>query len=231
MSVQLCPACRSENRAEALFCDQCGQNLRPVDPAAEDAGACPACGGKVRDHGDGSGECESCGLELKAGAEAVPAAAASAPDADAVLDLTNLILKKTAQGVPLEKAVADSCREAFAAAPAAGAPAAAPAAARPCPVCGVEYQGNAQRCPGCGIWFAALHAPGLCPACGAEAKGAKCACGAILTVPALLDLMEPAVRFLCSKCKQPYAAPRDSCADCGGKLTSASRIRDFARSA
>ena len=134
--------------------------------------------------------------------------------------------------MPLDQAVSESCEEVLghlppeSAAPAEGA---AAAASVPCPLCGRENAGEAERCAGCGLWFEKRHAPGECPACGRTASGDKCPCGALLTLPALLKLVEPSVRFVCAKCKAPYVASAPSCPDCGGSMVSAERLQAFAR--
>jgi len=113
MDHPICPACKAENDDEAAYCDQCGQPLTEAQ-AAEDAveGGCPACGGVVDNRGAGLGVCRSCGLELREAAGEAPPAKA---DAGTVERLTKAILEKTGAGIPLEKAVAEGCREVFAA--------------------------------------------------------------------------------------------------------------------
>ena len=223
MDQPLCPACKAENDEDAAYCDQCGQHLS-APGGAEDAveGGCPACGGIVEGGGGGQGVCKSCGLELvEAAGEAPPAKS----DADVIERLTAAILRKNGSGVPLEMAVAEGCREAFSA-PAEAAP--EPGEPQACPLCGAECPDEAKRCGGCGIWFHGSRTPQPCPRCERLASGEKCACGAIMTLPKLLQYIEPSVRFVCSRCKAPYAASREKCPDCGGGLLSADRIKAFA---
>jgi predicted amidophosphoribosyltransferase len=231
MDQSLCPACKAENDDAAVYCDQCGQHLTPA-AAAEDGdggveGACPACGGQVEDRGEGLGVCRGCGLELHAAPGAPPPAKA---DAATIERLTAAILKRAGSGIPLEKAVADGCSEIFAA-PDAGAEepdAAAAGDLQPCPLCGAECPDEAKHCGGCGIWFHSARAPRPCPRCERPVSGDKCECGAILTLPKLLQYIEPAVRFVCARCKAPYAVFQAKCPDCGGGLLSADRIKAFA---
>lgn len=224
-----CPACKAVNDDEAVYCDQCGQHLTAPQAAAEDGGAggCPACGGAVEDRGEGTGVCRSCGLELHETPGEAPAVTA---DAGAVERLTAAILRKTGSGVPLERAVSEGCREALSA-PAAAAPGAAahePGETHPCPLCGAECSEEAPRCVGCGIWFHGLRTPQACPRCERMVAGDKCECGAIMTLPKLLQYVEPSVRFVCSRCKGPYSKFQEKCPDCGGGLLSADRIKAFA---
>ena len=227
MDHPICPACKAENEADAAYCDQCGQPLS-APAGAEDgaAGGCPACGGVVEDQGGGKGVCGSCGLELsEEPGEAPPARA----DAGAVERLTASILKKTGSGVPLEKAVAEACRETFSAPAAAEAPEPSePGEPQECPLCGAECPDEAARCGGCGIWFHGFRTPQPCPRCDRKVSGEKCECGAILTLPKLLRYVEPSVRFVCSRCKAPYAVFQAKCPDCGGGLISADRLKAFA---
>jgi len=58
--------------------------------------------------------------------------------------------------------------------------------------------------------------------------GDKCECGAILTLPKLLQYVEPSVRFVCSRCKAPYSKVQEKCPDCGAGLISADRLKAFA---
>lgn len=228
MDNPTCPACKAENDEEAVYCDQCGQHLSPA-PAAEDGapeGGCPACGGIVENRGGGKGVCRSCGLELhEAEGEAPPPPG----DAGAVGRLTAAIVKKTGEGLPLEQAVAEGWREAFAAPAAEGAGAPSePGEAQHCPLCGAECPDAAKRCEGCGIWFHGSRTPQACPRCERLVSGDKCECGAILTLPKLLKYVEPSVKFVCSRCKAPYAKQQAKCPDCGGGMISAERLKAFA---
>lgn len=220
----VCPACKSENREEAAYCDQCGQHLLPPQPGEEGDGDCPACGGKVVSQGDGKGVCHGCGLEL---VETPEEPAAPKADAGAVERLTALILEKTRAGLPVESAVAEGCREVF---EAPALPAAAPEGAPlPCPLCGAENPESAESCASCGLWFHELRRPAPCPRCERMVTGrGKCECGAIVTLPKLLEFVERSVRWVCSRCKAPYAQPQPKCPDCGGGLLSADRIKAFA---
>ncbi|MFI5345051.1 MAG: zinc ribbon domain-containing protein [Elusimicrobiota bacterium] len=226
----VCPACKSSNDPDASYCDQCGQPLAPPDAVDGAEGGCPACGGAVESRGDGKGVCSGCGLEL---VETPAEPAAPATDADAVARLTAAILRRTNGGLPIDQAVAEGCREVLgspapdASAPQASAPqAGAPA---PCPLCGVENAAEAQRCVGCGLWFGRLRKAQPCPRCERPVAGdGACECGAILTLPKLLEFIEPAVKFVCSRCRAPYAVAQAKCPDCGGGLISAERIKAFA---
>jgi len=62
-------------------------------------------------------------------------------------------------------------------------------------------------------------------------SGDKCECGAIMTLPKLLEYVEPSVKFVCSRCKAPYAVFQTKCPDCGGGLLSADRLKAFAAAA
>ena len=233
MEEKICPACKAENEDDSSYCDQCGQPLAAPETApADDGDACPACGGVVESQGGGKGVCASCGLELFEAEEA-----SSAPTADeaTVARLTAAILRGTSSGLPLERAVADGCREVFSATPPPSpSPEAMPAkpAAKPlnCPLCGAEGPADAQKCGACGLWFGEPRGAHACPRCEREVQGGKCECGAILTLPKLLEYIEPAVRFVCSRCKAPYAVAQPKCPDCGGGLISADRIKAFAAS-
>jgi ribosomal protein L40E len=224
MDQPICPACKAENDDAAAYCDQCGQHLSPAPGAAEDAaeGDCPACGGVVEHAGEGKGVCRSCGLELHETAGEAPPAKA---DPDAIERLTAAILAKTGAGVPLEKAVADGCREVFSASAAAAAES---DETQECPLCGAECPDEARSCAGCGIWFHCSRTPQPCPRCDRMTSGEKCECGAIMTLPKLLQYLEPAVRFICSRCKAPYSKVQEKCPDCGGGLLSADRLKAFA---
>jgi predicted amidophosphoribosyltransferase len=218
-----CPACKAENEEDAVYCDQCGQPLAAPEGVADGVeGGCPACGGVVESRGGGKGVCRSCGLELyETAGEAPPAKA----DAGAAARLTAAILEKTGAGMTLEKAVADSCREAFAA-PADAAR--EPGEPQACPLCGADCPDEAKKCVGCGIWFHAFRTPQPCPRCERPVSGDKCSCGAIMTLPKLLQYVEPSVKFVCSRCKAPYAVFQAKCPDCGGGLVSADRIKAYA---
>ncbi|HEX4047188.1 MAG TPA: zinc ribbon domain-containing protein [Elusimicrobiota bacterium] len=225
-----CPACKAENDEDAAYCDQCGQPLsQPARDEGSAEGGCPACGGAVEHRGGGTGVCTSCGLELHEAEGAPPVKA----DAGAIERLTQAILRKTGSGLAIEQAVAEGCREVFSAPegePAQGetAPAAAPAETQACPLCGAECPDEAKKCGGCGIWFHGFRTPQPCPRCERMTSGDKCECGAIMTLPRLLKYVEPAVRFICSRCKAPYAVSQPKCPDCGGGLLSADRIKAFA---
>jgi predicted amidophosphoribosyltransferase len=222
-----CPACKAENDSEAAYCDQCGQHLEPHEAVDEGGdGVCPACGGVVEDRGEGNGVCKSCGLELTA----TPDEEAPVPpkfDKGTAARLTSAILARTGAALPLEKAVAEACLEVLGApAPDAAKEAGAPA---PCPLCGVENAADSPRCTGCGIYFGRLRKPVPCPRCERPVAGdGACECGAILTLPKLLEFIEPTVRFVCSRCRAPYAVAQPKCPDCGGGLISAERIKAFA---
>jgi predicted RNA-binding Zn-ribbon protein involved in translation (DUF1610 family) len=224
MNENACPACRAGNDQDARYCDQCGQHLLPHEDKAE--GACPACGGVVEERDEGRGVCASCGLELiETPPEGGDPAAPSGENLAA--RLTEAIQAKIRGGAPVEQAVADGVRETLAA-PADGA-ASASAKTLPCPLCSAENPEDAPRCAACAIWFEARHPPAECPRCGKPASGAKCRCGAILTLPALLDLLEPSVKSVCVSCKQPYVAAPAACPDCRGKVVPADGLRAFAR--
>lgn len=229
MDQPVCPACKAENDEDAAYCDQCGQHLNPTAAGSDTPeGGCPACGGVVENRGGGLGVCKGCGLELhEAEGEAPPRPSF---DAAAAARLTAAILRATGAGAPLEKAVADACREVLGAAPAApGEPAEGGAGGlEPCPLCGAGCAGDAPRCPGCGIWFARPRAPQPCPRCERETAGDACECGAILTLPKLLQYLEPRVRAVCSRCKAPYAAAHPKCPDCGAGTIPAERLKAFA---
>lgn len=226
MDNPVCPACKAENDEEAAYCDQCGQPLAAPEPAEEGAeDGCPACGGLVESRGDGKGVCARCGLEL---VETAEEPAPHAADAGTAGRLTAAILAKTQSGLTLDRAVADACREVL------SAPAAAPAASKsaepiPCPLCGAENHEDAPHCSACGLWFRKLRTPQPCPRCERPVAGdGHCSCGAVLTLPKLLEFIEPKVRFVCGRCKAPYAVFQPKCPDCGGGLISADRIKAFA---
>ncbi len=236
MDDKTCPACKSENEDDASYCDQCGQPLTAPEASSDDAGGCPACGGAVESRGGGKGVCARCGLELFEAEGDAPAPAAA--DAGTAERLTAAILRGAASGLPLERAVSDGIREVFSApAPAAAAASEAPTAAKApseklsCPLCGAEGPADAEQCGACGLWFGELHGAQPCPRCERPVRGSKCECGAILTLPKLLEYVEPSVRFVCLRCKAPYAASRPKCPDCGGSLTSAARLKSFAATA
>ncbi|HXS99831.1 MAG TPA: zinc ribbon domain-containing protein [Elusimicrobiota bacterium] len=232
MDQPVCPACKAENAEDAAFCDQCGQHLNPPERAPEESpeGGCPACGGIVEDRRGGIGVCRSCGLELHA-AEGEPPPRVPA-DAATASRLTAAILRGTSAGAPLEQAVAEACREVLgAASPSSGEPSGGGPEAdelQPCPLCGAECAEDAPRCPGCGIWFHRLRAPQPCPRCERETAAEACECGAILTLPKLLNYLEPRVRAICARCKAPYAVAHAKCPDCGGGMISADRLKAFA---
>jgi predicted amidophosphoribosyltransferase len=226
MSETTCPACKSENAEDALFCDQCGQNLskQPGTGAPEEAeyGGCPACGGEVEELANGGGRCRSCGLELAA----MPDEPEDAITGVLAQSLTEAIIADMRRGRELESAVADACRRILGAGNAnPDAPAPSAPLGRACPVCGESCAAGAARCPKCAVWFAAKHAAGPCPSCGTNVSSDKCACGALLTVPAIAKALEPSVRFLCAKCKQPFVSPPERCPDCGGAMISVGRLR------
>jgi len=108
-----------------------------------------------------------------------------------------------------------------------------PANMVPCPLCGAETRDDASRCASCGIWYDAPRAPQPCPRCGQPAGPDDCACGAILSLDKLLEFVGPSVRFVCVRCKAPYARLPDGalakCPDCGGGLTTADRLKAFRR--
>lgn len=225
MNDRACPACKSENEDDASYCDQCGQPLNPPAGAGEDEGGCPACGGAVESRGDGKGVCSSCGLELfETPDEAAKPEAADAPPvpAETVERLTAAIVEKTRAGLPVERAVAEGCREVL-----GGADAPVPEKA-PCPLCGTENPADAEACSNCSLYFERPSSPQPCPRCDRPVSGGQCACGAVLTLPKLLESIEPAVRWVCSRCKAPYAVAQPKCPDCGGALLSADRIKAFA---
>lgn len=222
----LCPACKAVNDEQAAYCDQCGQHLRAG--AAPKEGDCPACGGVVEADGDGSGVCSGCGLHLVATPDesccSTPGADSSAPQR-----LTAAILQKTRAGLDIERAVAEACHEVL------KTPAAEPSQpegpSQNCPLCAAENPAAAPRCADCGIWFEHLRQPQPCPRCERQVPvGGSCACGALLTLPALLRYIEPSVRCVCALCKQPYAVVHQKCPDCGGKILGAEKLKAYAAS-
>ncbi|MFI5360338.1 MAG: zinc ribbon domain-containing protein [Elusimicrobiota bacterium] len=226
MEPPICPACKAENDEDAAYCDQCGQHLIEATGSETPAeGGCPACGGVVEDQGGGKGVCADCGLELSEAKSAAPSVKA---DAGAVERLTAAILEKTGAGLPLEKAVAEGCREVFSAAAAQPHEHGEP---QECPLCGAECPDEAKSCGGCGIWFHGFRTPQPCPRCDRLVSSDKCECGAIMTLPKLLEYVEPSVKFVCSRCKAPYAVFQTKCPDCGGGLLSADRLKAFAAAA
>ena len=233
MDQPVCPACKAENDEEAAYCDQCGQHLDPADAReAGPEGGCPACGGIVENRGGGLGVCKSCGLELHEAEGEGPTRPSF--DAAAAARLTAAILRGTTAGMPLEKAVGEACREVLGSAPASSREPSGGGAEtdelQPCPLCGAECAEDAPRCPGCGIWFHRLRAPQPCPRCEREADGDACECGAILTLPKLIQYLEPRVRSSCSRCKAPYAVAHAKCPDCGAGMIGADRLKAFAAS-
>jgi ribosomal protein L40E len=157
---------------------------------------------------------------------------AAKADAGTVERLTARILAKARSGIPVERAVAEGCREVLGA-PAQPAPQAEKGESKlaPCPLCGAPSPEDAEKCGGCGLWFDRLRSPQPCPRCERGVKGdGQCECGAILTLPKLLDYIEPAVRWVCVRCRAPYAVAQPKCPDCGGGLISAERIKAFAAS-
>lgn len=113
------------------------------------------------------------------------------------------------------------------------APAAAPANLVPCPLCGEQVRDDVASCPSCGLWYESPRTPQPCPRCGQPAGPDDCGCGAILTLDKLLTFLEASVRFVCRKCKSPYARLPEGavkCPDCGGALLPAERLKAYARS-
>ena len=226
MEDRICPACKTENDADAAYCDQCGQHLTVAEKTddAEQAG-CPACGGIVQDRGDGNGVCGECGLEL------AETPTELAPDG-VVEKLTAAVLRRANAGIPIQQAVVEACQEIYA--PHSEETASAVTAtetAHPCPLCGAECPESAARCGGCGLWFHQPRAAESCPRCERPASpSGKCDCGAVLTLPKLLKYIEPSVRFICKQCKQPYTILHPKCPDCDGGLISAERIKAYAKS-
>ncbi len=231
MSDHICPACRAENEDDARFCDQCGQPLAPQDGGRDQTpdGGCPACGGPVEELDGGTGRCRACGLEL------VETPAEDEEDDDphglpVEQAMAAAVRAGLERGLDVERAVAEACRRVLRGLPtaqdrAARAPEPSPAVSRACPVCGEAVEGGAARCPACAVWFSESHAPGPCPNCGERAGGSRCACGAALTVAAAAAALDKTARFLCRTCKQPYVLAREACADCGGPLVPADRLR------
>lgn len=227
MEDPICPACKAVNDEEAAYCDQCGQHLRAAQAPKE--GDCPACGGVVEADGEGSGVCSGCGLQLVATPDESCCAGGGAVDAGAPERLAAAILQKTRAGLDIETAVAQACREVLKTpAPTLAEPEGAP---RACPLCAADNSAVAPQCQGCGIWFEHLRQPQSCPRCERSVSGGgACACGALLTLPALLRYIEPSVRCVCSLCKQPYAVVQQKCPDCGGGMIGAERLKDYAAS-
>jgi predicted amidophosphoribosyltransferase len=112
--------------------------------------------------------------------------------------------------------------------------AAAATALVPCPLCGEPTRDDAPTCGACGLWFDTPRKPVPCPRCGKPAGPDDCSCGAIITLDKLLQFVEPAVRFVCKKCKSPYGKLPDAtstkCPSCGGQVLSAERLKTYARS-
>lgn len=227
MKDPICPACKAVNDKEAAYCDQCGQHLRVAEVLAE--GDCPACGGAVEIGADGDGLCSRCGLALVATPDESCCAGGAAVDAGAPERLTAAILQKTRAGLDIERAVAEACSEVLKTPePPHSEPEDAP---RTCPLCAAENPAAALKCAGCGIWFEHLRQPQACPRCERQVPvGGTCACGALLTLPALLRYIEPSVRCVCALCKQPYAVVQSKCPDCGGALLGAEKLKAYAAS-
>lgn len=226
MEDPICPACKAVNDSEAAYCDQCGQHLRAAEAPKE--GGCPACGAAVEIRADGDGVCSGCGLALVATPDQ---SCCETGGADSLMPerLAAAILQRTRAGVVLERAVAEACSEVLRVpAPARLEPEGSP---RTCPLCAAENPAAAPQCAGCGIWFEHLRAPQACPRCERSVSGGgACACGALLTLPALLRYVEPSVRCVCSLCKQPYAVIQQKCPDCGGGMIGAERLKAYAAS-
>jgi len=140
-----------------------------------------------------------------------------------------MILEKTTAGASLKKAVEEACREVLKTSELA-APPREPAEPRACPLCGEEGSSEGPQCSGCGLSFQEHGPTGPCPRCEDDsAVDGKCRCGAILTLSRLLEYVENSVRFICLRCKQPYAVARSACPDCGGELIAAERIKAYAQ--
>lgn len=229
MGAPICPACKAANDEKAAYCDQCGQHLRPAEAPSE--GGCPACGGAVESDGEGNGVCSGCGLALVATPDESCGSGCGA-DAGTPVRLAAAILQKTRAGMELEQAVSEACHEVLKTPAAPSDSSGVPAGAHPCPLCGVENPAEAQNCTGCGIWFEKLRAPAPCPRCERQVPvSGACSCGAILTLPGLMRYIEPAVRCVCLRCKQPYAVVKPECPDCGAGMVSADRLKAFAAAA
>jgi len=97
----------------------------------------------------------------------------------------------------------------------------------PCPLCGARTDAGAAQCAACGLWLRETRSAKPCPRCDRAVSGGKCECGAILTLARLMDYVEPSVRFVCRRCKQPYAVFQAKCPDCGGGLLSADRLKAY----
>ncbi|MBI3564207.1 MAG: zinc ribbon domain-containing protein [Elusimicrobia bacterium] len=116
------------------------------------------------------------------------------------------------------------------------APAAAPAPPAnmvPCPLCAEPTRDDAASCKSCGLWYETPRALQPCPRCGQPAGPDDCACGAILTLDRLLGFVAPGVRFVCKKCKSPFAKPPGDgtkCPACSGALLPAENLKAYARS-
>lgn len=227
----ICPQCRSEVDDDSQFCDQCSARLKRADSAAGDEGPgnCPDCGGKVKDLGAGKGECAECGIRL----DEAPEQYSETAEQLMFKNLADSIHAKLKIGSPLEEALAQSCydlglRLSYAAAePPPAALEAAPqdsAANEPCPICSAGNNPKDVRCRECGIYFKALTRM-ECPRCFRDGDEALCGCGAILTLPRLMEAFDASIRSICRRCKQLYTASRPACADCGGPLASAENLK------
>lgn len=230
MESFICPACKAENDEDAAYCDQCGQHLVEAPEADATDGDCPACGGVVESRGDGKGVCAGCGLELVE----TPDEPEIKTDGETVKRLTDRIVRRVASGTPLQQAIAESCQEVLRPMESAGAetPILSDAEdALACPLCGAENRVGDGQCSGCGLWLRESRSPQPCPRCERPVRGGKCECGAILTLAKLLQYVESSVRFVCSRCKQPYAVSQPKCPDCGGGFVSAERLKAYAKDA
>jgi DNA-directed RNA polymerase subunit RPC12/RpoP len=231
-----CSKCGRENDDDASFCDQCGAALERVAQESEAAeaassndeeGDCPDCGGRVEEVEEGKGVCVRCGAELIAKeGEAAPAAVELSPGQK----LSRIIKLKLAAGMPIDFAIDSGCEE-FLADPAnpQGADA-QPAKAElvACPVCGQENEKSAARCGGCGIVFKARGITVECPRCMTPSSDGKCSCGAFLTLPKLLEVVDPSVMYVCPRCRQLFNAVTVNCTDCGAAVLLADRLKKHA---
>lgn len=189
-----CPKCGNEAQEDAIFCDQCGQRLAPLESpttaAVAEEGVCGKCGAR---NTPGEAFCGECGAPLEAPQPSV------AGGADAALTAPRAPAAPTPQPVPL--ASADQAL---------------------CPVCGAKLAPGDVYCFACGAALgssAALGgetvitagepaaasavgptpAPGAadeCPNCGAKVKPGEAFCdfcGAALTVAAAAPATPAAV--------------------------------------